>query len=540
MKAIIKSAKIITATLLVLLAGCGKELDSPEARLLDGNQKLTIAQLRQLYQNSDVLFTGDQHFFGVITTDERSGNFYRSHYVQDPTGAINIRVDNGIDFLEGDSVRISLKGARLSAYNNMLQIDGLIYGKNIVRQARGRSLVPRPVTVTQILAGGMQGQLIRLQGVQFLPAELNRTYADAANQSSQNRELTDCDGNRIIVRTSGFADFAGTRVSQGNGSLVAIVSVFGTTWQLLLRNLDEVNMSGTRCTPEGTPLGTGTFADPFNVAHATSSNTGNNVWVKGFIVGVMETDVSPFVANFSGPTWRTNSNLILADKANETNINKCLVIQLVAGEIRNVLNLVNNPTNKGKEVRVRGNLSTYFSVPGMRETSGYWMDGSGIIPQTPFFEQAFIGSLGNFNAFNILGTQAWTHATFDGGCAAMSGFSGSAFANEDWLVSPAISLAGKANVRLKLREAINFLTNYNHLQVLVSNNYTGGNPTENGTWTPLTLTGRPPGSNWTFLDLPDVNLSAYDGQNIRIAFKYTSTTAGAATWQVSRVILTAD
>ncbi len=540
MKSFIRSAKIIAALSVVLLASCAKELDSPVANILDSEKRLTIAQLRQLYQSSAIVFTGDEHFFGVITTDERSGNFYRSHYIQDHTGAINIRVDNGIGFLEGDSVRVSLKGATLNAFNNMLQIADLIFGKNVVRQSRGKSPEPVLTTIAQIRQGNMQGQLIKLEGVQFLPAELTRTYADPVNQTTQNREITDCNGDRIIVRTSGFANFAGTTVAQGNGSLAAIVSVFGTTWQLLLRNLEEVNMVGPRCTPEGTPLGTGSFADPFNVARAITSNTGNNVWVKGHIVGVMETDVNPFVANFSGPSWRTNSNLIIADKANETNINKCLIVQLMAGDIRNVLNLVNNPANKGKEVRVRGNLSTYFGAPGMRETSGYWMDGAGIIPQVTFFEQAFASSLGNFTAFNILGLQEWRHATFDGGCASMSGFSGSALANEDWLVSPAINLAGKVNVKLRLREAINFLTNYNHLQVLISNNYTGGNPTENGTWTTLTFTGRPPGSNWVFVDLPEINLSAYDGQTISIAFRYLSTTAGAATWQISRVLLMAD
>jgi hypothetical protein len=542
MKIFSKSIKIVSLLLAVVLLGCEKDLDSPPStNVLDPGKKLTIGQLRALYQNSEIVFNDDKYFFGVITTDERSGNFYRSHYIQDETGAINIRVDTGIDILEGDSVRVSLNGVKLSEYNKMLQVDGLVYGKNVVRQARGHSIEPALTTIAQIRQGNMQGQLIKLEGVQFLPGELNKTYADPVNQTSQNREITDCDGDRIIVRTSGFANFAGTKVAQGNGRFVGIVSVFGTTWQLLIRNLDELDMIGTRCTPEGTPMGSGTFEDPYNVAHAIGSNTGTNVWVEGFIVGVMETDVDPFTTNFAGPTWRTNSNIIIAEKANETNIDKCVIVQLLAGDIRNALNLVNNPNNKGKKVKLRGNLASYFGKPGLRETSGYWLEGGGIVPQVPFFEQAFVGSLGNFTGHNIIGTQAWVHATFDGGCAAMSGFaSGTSHANEDWLVSPAINLAGKTNVKLRLREAINFLTSYNHLQVMVSSNYTSGNPTENGTWAPLTLSGRPPGNNWTFVDTNDINLSAYDGQNIHIAFKYTSTSAGASTWQVSKVSLMAD
>jgi len=540
MKIISKSFKIVTLILTVALFGCEKELDSPPLNELNVEKRLTIAQLRNLFQGSDLTFNSGEHFFGVVTTDERSGNFHRSHYIQDKTGAIIIRVNSGSGFLEGDSVRVALNGARLTSFNNMLQVDDLIFGENVVLQSRGHVREPRLTTIAQIREGNMQGQLIRLEGVQFLPGELGRTYADPVNQITQNREITDCMGNRIIVRTSGFANFAGTRIAQGNGSLVALVSVFGTTWQLFIRNLEEVDMNGERCIVEGAPMGSGTFGDPFNVPHAISSNTGNNVWVSGFIVGVMETDVNPFQPNFSGPTWRTNSNIIIAERPDETNIGRCLIVQLVSGDIRNALNLVNNPSNKGKEVKLRGNLAAYFGVPGMRETSGFWMDGAGIVPQIPFFTEPFTTSLSNFVPHNILGAQVWTHATWDGGCAAMSGFAGGALANEDWLISPAISLAGRVNTKLRLREAINFLTNYNHLQVLVATDYTGGNPTSNGTWTPLTLTGRPPGNNWVFVDIREVDLSAYDGQTIRIAFKYTSTTAGAAAWQVSNVVLTAD
>jgi hypothetical protein len=73
----------------------------------------------------------------IITTDERTGNFYRSHYIQDETGAINIRLDSGVSLAIGDSVRLSLKGTILSAYNNMLQVDSVIYGKNLITQERG-------------------------------------------------------------------------------------------------------------------------------------------------------------------------------------------------------------------------------------------------------------------------------------------------------------------------------------------------------------------------------------------------------------------
>jgi hypothetical protein len=90
--------------------------------------------------------------------------------------------------------------------------------------------------------------LIKIDSVEFSSLELFTTYADAVNQTSENRTLTDCSGNTIIVRTSGYANYAGTQVAQGNGSLVAIVGVFGSTIQLYIRSLAEVQMTAPRCT----------------------------------------------------------------------------------------------------------------------------------------------------------------------------------------------------------------------------------------------------------------------------------------------------
>lgn len=541
MKKLMQNTRIavLLGFIIILAAACQKqEIDHPPLNELNPGKVITIAELRALYTGQPLAFEDTLSVFGVITTDERTGNFYRSHYLQDHTGAINIRLDSGLNLAAGDSVRLSLKGTVLSAYNNMLQLDQVLYGKNLVLQDRGITVEPKLVTITQIIAGGMQGQLIKLENVQFAAGELNKTYANALEQITQNRDLEDCEGNRIIVRTSGFANFAGTQVAQGNGSLVAIVSVFGTTWQLLLRNLDEVIMEAERCQTGGNPQGSGTFEDPYNVAYGISFNSGVGKWVEGYIVGVMETDTDPFEANFTGP-WRTNSNFIIADGPDETNLNKCMMVQLPAGAIREALNLVSNPSNKGKLVKVLGNLESYFSQPGIRTLSGYWLDGSGIIPQVSFFEESFTSSLGVFTAFSIVGDQQWRWANFDGGCAVMSGYANNTnHANEDWLVSPAINLSERNNVQLQIREAINYITSYNDMKVLVSSDYQGGDPTQSGTWTELTGFTRPPGNSWTFFDSGNIDLSAYDGQTIRVAFKYLSTTSGGATWEVSKVLLT--
>jgi hypothetical protein len=89
---------------------------------------------------------------------------------------------------------------------------------------------------------------VRVEGVEFVGTDLGKTYANPITQATENRTLTDCNGNTIIVRSSGYASFAGTTVPTGHGSLVAIVGEFNGTKQLYVRKMSEVNMSGERCT----------------------------------------------------------------------------------------------------------------------------------------------------------------------------------------------------------------------------------------------------------------------------------------------------
>jgi hypothetical protein len=519
------------------LLSCEQEtLDSPPLNELEGT--LTVSELRALYQGQPVHFSSDLAVYATVTMGEASGNIYRNIFVQDETAALNVRMDFAGQVREGDLVRIGLKGTVLTSYNNMLQLDSVEFGRNLIRQGEVTPVEPRVVTIPEILAGGLQAEVVMLEGVQFASGELGKRFANIADGITENRNLIDCDNNRIIVRTSPFANFANEYIPDGNGSLVAVVSQFGTTWQLFIRSQEEISMDGERC-DVGDPAGYGTFDEPYNVAFGLAYPIGSNVWVEGFIVGVMETSVEPFAPYF-GPPFQTVSNIIIADKADETSLENALIVQLPVGAVRTALNLVNNPENLGRKIKIRGDLGTYFGRPGLLRASGYWMGGQGIVPQTAFWEETFSNDLGSFTSHNLFGNQDWVHATWDGGCAYMSGYSGGNRANENWLVSPAISLQGRSNVNLHLREAINFITGYNDLQVLVSDNYQGGSPASSGDWTLLGGFNRPPGSNWTFTDSGAISLAAFDGQTIHVAFRYQSTTAGASAWQISSVRLTSD
>ncbi len=153
------------------------------------------------------------------------------------------------------------------------------------------------------------------------------------------------------------------------------------------------------------------------------------------------------------------------------------------------------------------------------------------------FEHEFNGTdLGGFTAVNVLGDQDWYSDIYSGvGYAKMSGYSGGAQPNEDWLISPVLDLNGLTGCVMEINQAINYLGGqWDQIQVLISADYTGGDPAT-ASWTEIEIPTKPAGNNWDFVVSGNVDISDFDGQQIHIAFKYVSSDSNAATWEVNRL-----
>jgi len=242
--------KILFATALFCsFISCERDLDHPPIDTLEASQIVTIDSLRVWQETSvsgKVSITEDLSVYAIVTMDESSGNIYKNLYVQDHTAGINVRLTASSDFQVGDSVRIALKGSVLTEYSGVIQLDSIDPAKSIIKQSADNVFGPAIKTIDQITIAD-EALLIKLENVQFLATELPFTFADAANQSSENRMLEDCNGNTIIVRTSGYANYAGTSLPTGNGSVVCIINQFNGEIQLILRSFNEIKLSGTRC-----------------------------------------------------------------------------------------------------------------------------------------------------------------------------------------------------------------------------------------------------------------------------------------------------
>lgn len=144
----------------------------------------------------------------------------------------------------------------------------------------------------------------------------------------------------------------------------------------------------------------------------------------------------------------------------------------------------------------------------------------------------FEDGLGDFTQESVTSNYTWRARTFNfQGFAEMNGFGADA-ASDDWLISPEIPLGLVNQPMMKFTTARNF--SGPDLEVKISTDYT--NSVGSATWSNLTATvaGVSPGG-YALTSSGDVDLSAYAGQTVRIAFRYTSqgpASGQGATYQV--------
>ena len=141
-----------------------------------------------------------------------------------------------------------------------------------------------------------------------------------------------------------------------------------------------------------------------------------------------------------------------------------------------------------------------------------------------------------FTMQNILlpegSTYVWKHDAANKYYKASSFVNKVNYASESWLVSDEIDLAKANNPVMSFNAAMNFLGKdkfVDHLVLKVSTNYTDNVTT--ATWTDLAFDNTGLGTSWTFKLISNIDLSAFKGQKIHIAFQYKGTTTCAPTFE---------
>lgn len=243
------------AAFTLALVSCRKEYDAPPGRTIPEGSIWTIDSVLNYFNNNGTYtFTEDISIYCVALNDEVNGNFFKDIYAMDTiTGsALILRLENSGGIYRGDVIRVNLNGLTVQDYNGMIQLDGLDADEHVVKQRTGYDVsaanVGYVVDINQI-DDTYRAKLVQINNVQFPGADTASSWADPVGLSSVNHNLTDCSGNSIIVRSSGYANFAGSSLPNGNGSFVGIVGKFGSDYQLFIRETSELSMNNVaaRC-----------------------------------------------------------------------------------------------------------------------------------------------------------------------------------------------------------------------------------------------------------------------------------------------------
>jgi hypothetical protein len=219
---------------------------------------MTIADLKAMHTpGQEEVIPAGTVISGVVVADDASGNFYRNIILQDETAGIEVRfnvTDLFNEFPVGRQITIDVDSLTLSDYNGVTQIGEIQEPMINARFCKGeRDMVVEPTVVTMSELGESTiSMLIRIEGVEFAASSAGANWADAVNLQSVNHTLEECGTEEeLVVRTSGFSQFASANTPIGSGSITGIYSVFGTTRQLYIRDLNDVDMEMDRCDGAG-------------------------------------------------------------------------------------------------------------------------------------------------------------------------------------------------------------------------------------------------------------------------------------------------
>ncbi len=141
----------------------------------------------------------------------------------------------------------------------------------------------------------------------------------------------------------------------------------------------------------------------------------------------------------------------------------------------------------------------------------------------------------NWTVFNLEGsTRTWGEYEFPSGSAELyariSGFDGGCQFQEDYIVSDLIDLNNYSSAYMHFSSAYNF--SGDQLELWISEDYEEGDDVFDATWDDISSSVNWPSTDgFTWTHSGEIDLSAYVGSDVAIAFAYTANTDSCSTWQ---------
>lgn len=274
----IKSLLIIP--FVALLTGCANSDDYGTPNLSGECIDLPVTkQVQEITALSTAIYqqyTGDDVIEAYVTSSDEGGNFYKTISLMSVDGAVGFSMpadDYNLfnKYEPGRKVFVKMKD-RYFVTDHSSTIIGSLYNNDtpdvatddeVGRMSRSeyqdvifRSCekvnedeIVKHLTIAQAKNNQYLNMLIEFDNVQFANASNGKTFYDATLNSiggATNHNITDVEGNTLILRVSEFATFAANMTPTGSGKIRGVLTKFNNDFQFMIRTINDVKIDGPR------------------------------------------------------------------------------------------------------------------------------------------------------------------------------------------------------------------------------------------------------------------------------------------------------
>ena len=276
-----------------ILLGCQPDsaYDPPEMECTGfGLQPISLAELKASYAGETLQISDSAQWKAVVVSSDATSNIFGEIYLQDPSDPSQGALVFYTDLLEthakvplGSSVTVNLKGlyfgassgsyelgASFSSFGNLGvgRLPARLFEQHIRVDCDARKdLSPLARSISE-LSDNLLNMYLEIQEVEFIPEETGLAFADSGQEAR--RTLTDCFGNLLNVKNSGYSDFHAQTLPEGHGSVRGLLNKYRNRYELIVMSPADFMFQDPVCLAREPGVGSDSIliseiADPDNL-----------------------------------------------------------------------------------------------------------------------------------------------------------------------------------------------------------------------------------------------------------------------------------
>ncbi|MGW9684322.1 DUF5689 domain-containing protein [Flagellimonas sp. 2504JD1-5] len=227
----------------------------------------SFTELESLFTGETIQIQEDLVIEGFVISSDKAGNFYNVLFIQDlpnnPTAGIQLEIElreSHLFYPVGNKIFIKLKGLFLGKSRETLKLGGTFSSFGNVSVGRlpthkvkqhifkacdaFNQLSTTTISIPSLDSVALN-TLVKIDSLEIVEEHLGNPFAIEGEDTEY--RLKDCAENEVLLLNSGFSDFQTEILPKGNGSVTGILKKDGKQYQLVIRDLEDMDLVNQRC-----------------------------------------------------------------------------------------------------------------------------------------------------------------------------------------------------------------------------------------------------------------------------------------------------